>query len=107
MSLIVAGICLHARITVDAQSEILSCKPSMRDRVWQLAQADNTVIIRCTQVACNVQTGPRPALTTFKNTGSNKPLSLDLRDEGSGEMDASTWRCRSGSFGPQKTKLEI
>ena len=37
------------------------------------------------KVACNVSTGPRPPMTTFKNTGSNKPLSLDLRDEGSGK----------------------
>lgn len=32
------------------------------------------------QVACNVATGPRPQLTTFKN---NKPVSVDMRDEGS------------------------
>lgn len=33
----------------------------------------------CTQVACNVASGPRPTLTTFK-----KNVSVDLRDEGSG-----------------------
>jgi hypothetical protein len=30
------------------------------------------------QVLCNVAAGPRPTLTTFK-----KPVSVDLRDEGS------------------------
>ncbi|GFR47291.1 hypothetical protein Agub_g8978, partial [Astrephomene gubernaculifera] len=37
------------------------------------------------QVSCNVATGPRPPMTTF--TGGNKggkPVSLDLRDEGTG-----------------------
>ncbi|GFH09093.1 magnesium-chelatase subunit ChlH, chloroplastic, partial [Haematococcus lacustris] len=32
------------------------------------------------QVACNVATGPRPQLTTFKTA---KPVSVDMRDEGS------------------------
>ncbi|KXZ56333.1 hypothetical protein GPECTOR_1g294 [Gonium pectorale] len=36
-------------------------------------------------VACNVATGPRPPMTTFNNSGNNKkPVSLDLRDEGTG-----------------------
>jgi len=37
------------------------------------------------KVACNVATGPRPPMTTFKNNGDKaKPVSMDLRDEGTG-----------------------
>ncbi|GIL44514.1 hypothetical protein Vafri_1964 [Volvox africanus] len=38
------------------------------------------------QVVCNVATGPKPPMTTFTggNKGGNKPVSLDLRDEGTG-----------------------
>jgi hypothetical protein len=35
------------------------------------------------QVACNVASGPRPPMTTFK---TKAPVSVDLRDEGSGEF---------------------
>ncbi|PNG99313.1 Magnesium-chelatase subunit ChlH, chloroplastic, partial [Tetrabaena socialis] len=38
------------------------------------------------QVGCNVATGPRPSMTTFTGgKGANgKPVSMDLRDEGTG-----------------------
>ncbi|GIL68376.1 hypothetical protein Vafri_21675 [Volvox africanus] len=38
------------------------------------------------QVFCNVTTGPRPPMTTFTggSKGGSKPVSLDLRDEGTG-----------------------
>jgi hypothetical protein len=49
------------------------------------------------QVQCNVAAGPRPPMTTFKNSGNNKSLSVDLRDEGTGELPAFTFleACRS------------
>eukprot|EP00798_Chlamydomonas_sp_ICE-L_P011386 gene11386-12086_t len=33
-------------------------------------------------VSCKVATGPRPSMTSFKNGGSSKPVSIDMRDEG-------------------------
>ncbi|GAX72580.1 hypothetical protein CEUSTIGMA_g36.t1 [Chlamydomonas eustigma] len=35
------------------------------------------------KVACNVQTGPRPPMTSFKNSGTGKSVSIDIREEGS------------------------
>jgi hypothetical protein len=76
------GLQGSARAASRSDSRIKPHRHGSRCSSVDLAQWGCHSLPHTAQVACQVATGPRPQLTTFKNVKQG-PVNVDLRDEGS------------------------